>query len=131
MKVNLSVKNLGRAQKALKGLTPLETPEIATRMLRESIGLIERVAKASYMSGPASKGMLGEDHGDLKASLQIDESRLPYAIKLGSTLAYGPVHEYARGGARSYLRRAYKSSIREIRGKIKESWQKALEGLST
>ena len=57
------------------------------------------------------------------------EAVYPYVDQI--VIAYGPVHEYARGGARSYLRRAYKSSIREIRGKIKESWQKAIDGLAT
>jgi hypothetical protein len=127
--VGVKPKGIQKARLVLRGMTPAETPEIVSRAMRESMDLVRTTARDRFMSGPHGRSRIDELSGRLKASLVTDDSRLPFSIRMGSPLVYGAVHEYADGGARSYLRRALRASSREIRAKFKASWEKALAEL--
>ena len=129
VRIGAKPKGFAKARKVIRGMTPAETPTIVSQAMRDSMAEVLRRAQDDYMSGPSGPNRLGEKTGELKASLASDESRLPFRIRGGSPLPYGPVHEYASGGARSYLRRGLRASSRFIRGAFRESWEKALREL--
>jgi hypothetical protein len=129
VKIGAKAKGVAKARIVIRGMTPAETPTIVSRAMRESMAEVLRRAHDDYMSGPSGPNLLGEKTGALKASLTTDESRLPFRIRGGTPLAYGPVHEYASGGARSYLRRGLRASSRFIRAAFRDSWEKALREL--
>lgn len=129
VKIGAKAKGVAKARIVIRGMTPSETPTIVSRAMRESMAEVLRRAQDDYMSGPSGPRRLGEQTGALKASLTTDESHLPFRIRGGSTLQYAPVHEYASGGARSYLRRGLRASSRFIRDTFRESWEKALREL--
>lgn len=129
VKVSVKAKGVAKAQRIIRGMTPAETPTIVSRAMRASMAEVLRRAQDDFMSGPPGPNRLGEKSGELKASLTTDESRLPFRIRGGSPLPYGPVHEYASGGTRSYLRRALRASSRFITQTFRESWEKALKEL--
>ncbi len=126
MRVTAKARGIGSTMKKIRGMTPAESPTIVSAAMRESMALLSQTAQDVYMSGPRGKTRIAERSGALKRSMRVDESRLPYSIRLGSDLVYAPVHEFANGGARSYLRRAYRSLAGKIRIKFKESWEKAI-----
>lgn len=130
MQVTAKAKGVAVARRKIRGMTPSETPTIVSRAMRESMEMLSVTTRAQYMSGPRGKSRIDEVSGNLKRSLQVDESRLPYSIRLGSDLDYAPIHEFSGGGKRSYLRRAYRALAGRIRIKFKESWEKAISELS-
>ena len=128
VKIEVKQRGIASATRRLRGLTPQETPEIVSRAMRASAEEIRRVARDRYMSGPSSRTRLGERTGNLKASLALDTTKLPYQIRVGSGLVYAPIHEFGRSGARSYLRRALRASGGFITKTFKESWERELRG---
>jgi hypothetical protein len=120
-------------QRRLKKMDPSANQAIFRGSLKEMAGTLQKdVAEVQIRGGrgDADPGLdfLTNRHGGrgLAGSIGINTSPLPFAIEVGTHLAYGPVHEEGRGPypVRAFLQPALDKMAPKFGEIVVKHWKK-------
>jgi hypothetical protein len=120
-------------QRRLKKMDPGANQAILRGSLKEAAGDMQGdIAKVQIRGGrgdaPPGDGFLTNRHGGrgLAGSIGINSSPLPFAIEVGTHLAYGPVHEEGRGPypVRAFLQPALDKMAPKFAEIVVKHWKK-------
>jgi hypothetical protein len=120
-------------QRRLKKMDPGANQAILRRSLEEAAGRMQSdIAKVQIVGGrgdsPPLLDRLSNRHGGrgLAGSIGINTSPLPFAIEVGTHLAYGPVHEEGRGPypVRAFLQPALDKIAPKLGAIVVKHWKK-------
>jgi hypothetical protein len=120
-------------QRRLKKMDPGANQAILRKSFKESAGVMQAdIAKVQIRGGrgdaPPDDDFLTNRHGGrgLAGSIGINFDPLPFAIEVGTHLAYGPVHEEGRGPypVREFLKPALDKMAPKFEEIVVKHWKK-------
>ena len=126
--INARLKGNRELVAALRRMNPRKNPGLLRRPMERSGVLIQNVMVDRWLSGPRPK-RLGRRTGKTAASIGIDRSGLPLAIRVGSRSDFLDAFAYARGKQRRFavIRLGVQEALKVIPPIFLEEWEREVQ----